>query len=104
MIDWGRVNELKNEIGEDDFGEIAEIFLEEVDEVIARLKSNPDPSQFEHDMHLLKGSASNLGFQSLSEICDQNERTAASGQGSQIQLDPVFTIYDQSKVEFLAKL
>ncbi|WP_424941403.1 Hpt domain-containing protein [Aliiroseovarius sp. S253] len=103
MIDWSRVNELKDEIGEEDFGEVAEIFLEEVDEVIARLRSNPDPAQFEHDMHFLKGSALNLGFQDLSEICSQNEQAAANGQGNQIQLAPVFTAYDQSKLEFLAQ-
>jgi HPt (histidine-containing phosphotransfer) domain-containing protein len=102
MIDWGRVNELKDEIGEEDFGEVAEIFLEEVDEVIARLKSSPDPAQFEQDMHFLKGSALNLGFRDLSVICGQNEQAAANGQGQQIQLDPVFTTYDQSKAEFLA--
>jgi len=103
MIDWRRVNELKDEIGEEDFGEVAEIFLEEVDEVIARLRSSPDPALYEQDMHFLKGSALNLGFRGLSEICGQNETDAANGQGHQIQLEPVFTTYEQSKFEFLAK-
>lgn len=103
MIDWSRVQELKDEIGEEDFGEVAEIFLEEVDEVIARLKSNPDPSLFEDDMHFLKSSSLNLGFSGLSDVCGRNEITAAQGLGDQIDLDPVFTIYTQSKTAFLAK-
>nr|WP_203565008.1 Hpt domain-containing protein [Aliiroseovarius sp. PrR006] len=94
---------MKDEIGEEDFGEVAEIFLEEVDEVIARLKSNPDPTQYEQDMHFLKGSALNLGFRDLSVICGQNEQAAANGQNNQIQLEPIFTAYDQSKAEFLAQ-
>lgn len=103
MIDWSRVKELKDEIGEEDFGEVAEIFLEEVDEVIARLKTNPDPSLFEQDMHFLKGSALNLGFRGLSDICGQNESAAAQGQCEQIVLEPVFTVYAQSKSAFLAE-
>lgn len=103
MINWNRVNELKDEIGEEDFGEIAEIFLEEVEEVIERLKASPDPTLYEQDMHFLKGSALNLGFRDLSDICGQNEQAAAQGQGSSIQLQPVFDTYSQSKTEFLAK-
>ncbi|MCK0141375.1 Hpt domain-containing protein [Aliiroseovarius sp. F20344] len=103
MINWNRVNELKDEIGEEDFGEIAEIFLEEVEEVIERLKASPDPKLYEQDMHFLKGSALNLGFRDLSDICGQNEQAAAQGQVSSIQLGPVFDAYSQSKSEFLAK-
>ena len=103
MIDWSRVNELKAEIGEEDFNEVAEIFLEEVDEVIARLKSDPKPELYEQDMHFLKGSSLNLGFRELSNVCGQNEDATAQGNGNQIKLEPVFTIYDQSKAAFLAQ-
>ena len=30
MIDWPRVKELKDEIGAEDFGEVVDLFLEEV--------------------------------------------------------------------------
>ena len=33
MISWERVNELRDEVGQEDFLEVVEIFLEEVDEV-----------------------------------------------------------------------
>ena len=36
MIDWERVAELKDEVGDDDFAEIADLFLAEVEEQLAR--------------------------------------------------------------------
>lgn len=37
MIDWARVSERRDEVGEEDFDEVVELFLEEVDEAIAAL-------------------------------------------------------------------
>jgi hypothetical protein len=59
MIDWARVNELKNDLGAGDFGEIIDLFLEEVEEVIDRLRRFPDPGSLEQELHFLKGSALN---------------------------------------------
>lgn len=101
MIDWTRVQDLKDEIGEDDFAEVAEMFLDEVDEVIARLKSAPDPARYEADLHFIKSSALNLGFSDLSALCQAGERRAASGDASAIDLTPVFAIYDASRAAFL---
>jgi HPt (histidine-containing phosphotransfer) domain-containing protein len=102
MINWHRVNELKHEIGEDDFAEVAELFLEEFDEVICRLKSTPKPEQFEADMHFLKGSAMNLGFDALSHLCSTGEREAALGNFDAVPLSAVFETYETSKTDFLA--
>ncbi|HGG05977.1 MAG TPA: Hpt domain-containing protein [Aliiroseovarius sp.] len=100
MISWARVNELRDEIGDEDFAEVAAMFLEEVDEVIQRLKSNPVPEQYEEDLHSLKGSALNLGFEALSKICNEGERLAASGDTDAVNLVPVFEIYEKSCAEF----
>lgn len=102
MIDWGRVNELRNEVGEEDFEEVVELFLEEVDEVIDRLRATPDLANLESDMHFLKGSALNLGFQSFSEICRKGERAAAMGQAKEFAINDVFQNYDTSRNLFLA--
>ena len=40
MIDWTRVQQLKDEIGASDFEEIVVLFLEEVEEVVERLKTS----------------------------------------------------------------
>ena len=39
MIDWGRVKDLRSEIGAEDFSDVVALFLEEADEVIARTAS-----------------------------------------------------------------
>ncbi|MBI1493977.1 Hpt domain-containing protein [Halocynthiibacter styelae] len=101
MIDWTRVEELKQEVGEDDFSEVVDLFLEEVEETITRLKQTPDLSQLEEDMHFLKGSALNLGFEQFSTLCQAGETAAAAGGAETINLPEIFTSYDGSKAEFL---
>ena len=102
MIDWTRVRELKDEIGEEDFDEVAEMFIAEVDEVIDRLKAAPDPARYEADLHFIKSSALNLGFSDLSALCQTGERQAAGGSTDEVDLGAVFTTYDASKAAFLA--
>ncbi|MEJ1991685.1 MAG: Hpt domain-containing protein [Maritimibacter sp.] len=101
MIDWDRVQELKDEIGEEDFAEVAEIFIAEVEEVIDRLKASPDPAKYEEDLHFLKSSSLNLGFSHLASLCQTGERAAASGNADSVDLAPVFASYEASKSAFL---
>lgn len=103
MIDWGRVNELREEVGLSDFDEVVELFLEEVDEVVERLQTSPDPTAYEEDMHFIKGCALNLGFKALSDLCHNGEKSAASGDTGAIDLPTVFTTYANSKAAFLAE-
>lgn len=100
MICWDRVNELRDEVGVDDFNEVVEIFLEEVDEVMERLKSGPDYSTYEAELHFLKGSALNLGFSDLVSVCQQGEITARGPDCAEIDLAQVIQVYEMSKVEF----
>ena len=46
MIDWARVSELRDEVGAEDFDEVVELFLEEVDEAIAALRDLTDLSDW----------------------------------------------------------
>jgi len=102
MIDWTRVRELKDEIGEEDFAEVAEMFIGEVEEVIDRLKTSPEPERYEEDLHFIKSSALNLGFDALSALCETGERKAAAGDSESVELAPVFASYAASKTAFLA--
>ncbi|HQY42788.1 MAG TPA: Hpt domain-containing protein [Paracoccaceae bacterium] len=104
MIDWTRVNELRNEIGDDGFSEVVELFLDEVEEVIARLENAPDPRSFEQDLHFLKGSAWNLGFAAFGVLCQSGERRAAQGQAATVDMAAVLASYAASKDCFLAGL
>jgi HPt (histidine-containing phosphotransfer) domain-containing protein len=79
MIDWDRVESLREEIGKEDFAEVVEMFLAESDQTVARLLAGrPDPT-LEADLHFLKGSALNLGFSALAARCSAGEKRAAAG-------------------------
>lgn len=104
MIDWIRVNELRSEVGVEDFNEVVLLFLEEVDEVIEKLKSAPKPAQFEEQLHFLKGSALNLGFSRFSALCQIGETQAAQGRLDEIQLPEILSIFDQSRAQFVKQV
>ncbi|WP_116132882.1 Hpt domain-containing protein [Tropicimonas sp. IMCC34043] len=104
MIDWKRVDELRDEIGVSEFQEVVDLFLEEVEALMARLQSNPQPSKFEADLHFLKGCAVNLGFEQFARLCLVGETTSAAGRPETVDLAPIFACYAASKVEFLAGL
>ena len=57
MIDWDRLKELRDEVGAEDFDEVVELFLDEVEGVMDRLRDSPDVDTLEEDLHFLKGSA-----------------------------------------------
>lgn len=99
MIDWDRVNDLRSEIGADDFDEVVTLFLEETDEVIARISVLSGAKLLEADLHSLKGAALNLGFEKFAALCQDGERRAAAGS-TDVDLDQVRQIYAASKQSF----
>lgn len=100
MIDWERVNELRDEVGFEDFDEVFEMFLAEVEEVMVKLISVPDISNMEEDLHFLKGSALSLGFAHFSNLCQIGETAAANGQADSINLEEIYESYAASKTVF----
>ncbi|MGJ8615953.1 MAG: Hpt domain-containing protein [Sulfitobacter sp.] len=104
MINWTRVKELRDEIGPEDFDEVVDLFLEEVDEVTDRLKSALDPSTLEADLHFLKGSALSLGFSDFAALCQNGETTSGQGKFSDVDIVTILSSYDASKVVFLNQL
>ncbi|MBR9841580.1 MAG: Hpt domain-containing protein [Rhodobacteraceae bacterium] len=100
MIDWDRIKELRAEIGEDDFGEVVEIFLEEVEEGIGRLKSDRVDGTLAANLHFLKGSALNLGFHSFSTLCQAGETAASEGKEDEVDLSGLIACYQDSKKAF----
>ena len=101
MIDWSRVHELRDEIGNDEFGEVVDLFIEEVDEEIDRLKGRRGMSDLDGRLHCLKGSALNLGFSDLSALCQEGEATAAQGNADLVDIDAIVGCYDRSRAAFL---
>jgi histidine phosphotransfer protein HptB len=79
MIDWKRVEELREEIGTDGFVEVADMFLDEAEGAVRALISGLPDNEVEGQLHFLKGSALNLGLSELASICQEGERKAAVG-------------------------
>lgn len=100
MIDWERVRELKLEIGPEDFGDVVAVFLQEADDVVARLAGLTDARSIENDLHFLKGSALNLGFADLAQICQMGELNAAIG-AADVGMQAVLDTYRMSRALFL---
>ena len=103
MIDWNRVDELRSDIGAEDFAEVIEIFLEEVEETMATLDSHAGSDGLTEALHFLKGSALNIGFRQLAELCDQGERHAAEGRHDEVPLVEIRRSYAASRSVFLAE-
>ena len=100
MIDWIRVEELRDEIGPEDFAEVAELFLMEVEDTLSRLgDAEKDSQTLQELMHFLKGSALNLGFSDLAETCSKAESAGAEGS---IDTDIAYlkSLYSKSRVLF----
>jgi HPt (histidine-containing phosphotransfer) domain-containing protein len=104
MIDWDRVTVLRDEVGADDFDEVVELFLEEVEEVTTRLSASLTKNSMEEDLHFLKGSALSFGFREFSELCQTGETLSAKGAACQVDLQRILASYTASKQQFLTKL
>ncbi|KAJ57266.1 hypothetical protein ACMU_01860 [Actibacterium mucosum KCTC 23349] len=102
MLDWDRVLELKDEVGEEAFAEVVELFLEEVEEVLTRFRADGVTETIAEDLHFLRGSAMNLGFSDVAEICGAGEKSAKSLGIEMVSLQPLFESYDKSKTMLLS--
>ncbi len=104
MIHWPRVRQLRDEVGADEFDEVVEIFLDEVQEVIARVHADTARQDLEQNLHFLKGSALSLGFEVFSKLCQDGERLAASGEAAKVDLSEILAVFAASKSVFQAEL
>ncbi len=100
MIDWQRVQTLRDEIGAEDFEEVVPLFIEEVSTVADKLRADPDTTNLAEDLHFLKGSALNLGFDAFSTLCHAGELKASNGDAGSVDIGEILTCFDQSKHAF----
>jgi len=103
IVDWSRVRALHAEIGTADFREVVDLFLEEVDETVARLRAH-DAASLAADLHFLKGSALSLGFVEFAGLCAAGERHAESGAAAAPDLPAVRAAWTRGKDRFLTGL
>lgn len=103
MIDWERIERLRSEVGPEDFRDVVGLFLEEVDEVVSRLSTHPDPTKYEQDLHFLKGSALNLGFRQMAFLCQAGENDAAAGRATSVEISDILSCYRDSLCVFATR-
>lgn len=101
MIDWKRVEELREEIGADGFAEVADMFLDEAEGAVQALLRGLPAEEVEGQLHFLKGSALNLGLSDLAAICQDGERRAAAGDGALVDVAKVASVYRASRAGLL---
>jgi len=102
MISWERIRELKEEVGEEDFAEIATLFLDETEAALAQLLSAADADEAEALLHSLKGSALNLGFEDMGLMCREGRARAAYGHGWAEEHARIARTYEASKALLLS--
>lgn len=101
MIDWSRVDELVDEIGAEDFAEVVDLFLDEVEIAIVALeKCEGNPVVTEEQMHFLKGASLNLGFADLAALCLKGENSAAAGAPDAVSPKEVRNTFEVSRRKF----
>lgn len=94
MINWSRVTELQEDLGVEDFEEITSLFLEEVEEKLGTL-INKESDSIADDLHFIKGSAANLGFEELRALCEHMENDMNTAP-----VEDLVAVYQQSKIVF----
>ncbi|MGI3169757.1 Hpt domain-containing protein [Pseudooceanicola sp. C21-150M6] len=100
MINWDKVQELAEDVGQDAFGEVLELFLSEVE---TALRCLPVSDDIEAAVHFVKGCALNLGFEQLALACATAERLAATGAPDKVDITALDRIYQSSRDLFLAE-
>ncbi len=101
MIDWNRVQALREELGAADFASVIELFLDEVEGIVMRI-GHGDADQLENDLHFLKGSAANLGFTAFGRLCQRGEVAVRGGHAADFDMAALLDCYAVTKREFVA--
>jgi histidine phosphotransfer protein HptB len=78
MIDWTKLHDLRADIGEKDFSDLAHLFVTEMGERLALLATMPHKATVE-DFHFLRGGAANLGLSAMVAACHAAETACRAG-------------------------
>jgi len=103
VIDWGRVEQLREEVGPEAFAEIAAMFLAEADGAVGALAPGAPAAKMAADLHAIKGSALNLGFAELADLCARGEAASNAGQPERADLAAIRRAYSAAKATFVAR-
>ena len=102
MISKERLDELRSEVGDDDFEEIIALFIADSDSLLARLRDTSEPAEAEDLLHTLKGSALNLGFDEVARLCREGQGGAAGSPSWAAKFCHLLDVYERSKARLAA--
>lgn len=102
-MDWERLRELRDEVGEDAFEEVVHLFLSETDERVEALRAQASTATLAEDMHFLKGAALNLGLAPLAAACQRAEACAVQGRTDGVDLPAILATYAENRRALLAE-
>lgn len=97
MIDWPRICELRDEIGNADFEDVMRLFFEEFEEALATIQSLSDAHAVAAAVHFLKGSALNIGFEQVSTLCSALESSGTEKLSRDTEIQIIASAYHESK-------
>ncbi len=100
MIEWSRIDELRNMVGDRRFGDITRLFFHEIETELAGLRNGMVDGTLRQHLHSLKGGAASLGFQELSKRCEAAELAASQNQLEDADLKVITQTYQKSRVIF----
>lgn len=93
MVDWDRIAELQQEVGEEDFTEVLTMFFDEFEETLENFDHGAAPEQ----IHFLKGSAANIGMQEVATLCRDAECALREGASSVDLLPGIMVSFENSR-------
>ena len=98
MIDRARLEELREEVGVDDFPEVIGLFCEEVAETLDRMMQGHS-SSIADDLHFLKGSALNIGMSEVASLCASGEAMIRSDGTASPDIGGIKIAFDKAQIE-----
>jgi len=100
MIDWSQVADLYADFGEDGFGEVVQVFVQEVETGLAQLNAAQSPDENRIAFHFLKGAALNLGFSEVADLCAAGELRASEGKDAAREKEQVLRVFPPTCILF----
>lgn len=103
MIDKSRIQELRDDIGEDDLAEVIALFCGEIDDLLANLET-VDRAGYPDRIHFLKGSALNIGLNALGELCRAEETRLAADPSARPDIPSIRAAFARARRALMAGL
>ncbi len=101
LLDTRRISTMMEDFGAEGFAEILTVFYEETAQALSRLGeavAAHNREEVEKLLHLLKGSAANLGFSALAQACEEARQRLRQGhETTELASEQLHTLFTDSR-------